>query len=482
MLFTSGAFIKFFAAFLLLFWLCRGTLKGRNWLILLSSFLFYAWWEPPGGAEFEGSNPMFETLWHLRFLGLLIVTALVDFGAGLLLDSQASPKKRKLILAMSMVANLGVLGFFKYSGFFVESLGAAFTSLGWAWERGGWNVVLPVGISFYTFQSMSYTIDVYRRQLEPTRDPVKFLAYISFFPQLVAGPIERAGRLLPQFSRKLTIDRATLEEGIWLILWGFFKKVVIADNMAPLAEMVFDSSNHTAATVIAGTIAFGIQIYCDFSGYSDIARGTARVLGFDLMWNFNLPYSASSVREFWGKWHISLSTWLRDYVYISLGGNREGKGRTYINLIVTMLLGGLWHGAGWNFILWGAWHGAALAANRAWAAAGLKLPKTAGWLLTMATVFYGWLLFRAASFEKITNMTQGLANFEAPQWFGSYILNLLFFTSPLILMELFQLRKRNLLAVLGLPGWVKAGIQGLLLIGIIIFWQQEKTPFIYFQF
>lgn len=478
MLFTSGVFVIFFTAFLILYWLAKGSLKHRNWLILAGSLLFYGWWQPEGEIP-EFSFPGLEFVWHLRFLGLLLFTTLLDFAAGLLMQT-SSPRSRKAILAASVSANLGVLCFFKYGGFFSESISAAFASVGWNWERGGWNIILPVGISFYTFQSMSYTIDVYRGVIQPTTKLVEFVAFVSFFPQLVAGPIERAGSLLPQFNRTLAINRSMVEESVWLILWGFFKKVVIADSLAPLVEMVFEGHHHTFWTVILATIAFGIQIYCDFSGYSDIARGTARLLGFQLMWNFSIPYSASNVREFWGKWHISLSTWLRDYVYITFGGNRHGRGRTYFNLLATMVLGGLWHGAGWNFILWGFWHGMALVINRAWQSAGLRLNKMAGWALTMITVFFGWFLFRAASFDKITTMINGVTNFTAPAWIGSYLLSLIIFLVPLFLVELIQYKRGNLLAPLSFRS--KAILQGLLLVAVVVFWKKEKVPFIYFQF
>lgn len=478
MLFTSGVFVIFFTAFLILYWLAQGSVKHRNWLILAGSLLFYGWWQPEGDVT-EFSFPVLEFVWHLRFLGLLLFTTLLDFAAGLLMQN-SSPRTRKMILAASVSANLGVLCFFKYGGFFSESIGAAFTSVGWNWERGGWNIILPVGISFYTFQSMSYTIDVYRGIIQPTRKLVEFVAFVSFFPQLVAGPIERAGSLLPQFSRTLVINRSMVEEGIWLILWGFFKKVVIADSLAPLVEMVFEGHHHTFWTVALATIAFGIQIYCDFSGYSDIARGTARLLGFELMWNFSIPYSASNMREFWSKWHISLSTWLRDYVYVTFGGNRHGRTRTYINLLATMVLGGLWHGAGWNFILWGFWHGFALVLNRAWQSAGLKLNKVTGWALTMITVFFGWFLFRAASFDKITTMLSGVTNFATPAWIGSYLLTLVVFLVPLFLIELIQYKRGNLLAPLSFRS--KAFLQGLLVVAVVVFWKKEKVPFIYFQF
>jgi D-alanyl-lipoteichoic acid acyltransferase DltB (MBOAT superfamily) len=487
MLFNSGVFLQFFAAFVLLYWLARNRLALRNWLILAASYLFYGWWAPDK-AEVFSANALLGALWHCRFLALLIATSLLDFSIALGLDRLAAPRSRKWLLTASIAANLGVLGFFKYHDFFARSFAELLSSAGITVEARTLGLILPVGISFYTFQSMSYTIDVYRRELAATRSLTRFLAFVSFFPQLVAGPIERAKHLLPQFSATRLITLPMLEEGIWLILWGMFKKVVLADNFAPLAEMVFDNTSLTAASVILGTLAFGLQIYCDFSGYSDIARGTARVLGFDIMWNFSLPYSATSLREFWQRWHISLSTWLRDYLYIPLGGNRLGSGRTCLNLIVTMLLGGLWHGAAWNFVLWGLWHGFGLVVSRApifnsqFSILNSRSRRALCWLATMLFVFYGWLLFRAKSFDQIMHMTRALTDFSAPPWIGSFALNLVVFAAPLALMEFWQRRTGNLLAALSLPAWARTTLQGALIIAIVLFWQKKGATFIYFQF
>jgi alginate O-acetyltransferase complex protein AlgI len=461
MLFNSGIFLQFFAAFLLLYWLARNNLRARNVLILLASYLFYGWWD-------------------YRFLALLVFSSVLDFLVGLGIAKQTDPRRRKLWLACSIVANLTILGFFKYFDFFVLSFQAVMNRLGVHVSPHTLGIILPVGISFYTFQAMSYTIDVYRKEIPATRNLINFLAYVAFFPQLVAGPIERARHLLPQFERSLTITRAMLEEGVWLMCWGMFKKVFIADNLDPLVSMVFRSGAYSAVTVVLATIAFAVQIYCDFSGYSDIARGTARVLGFDLMVNFNLPYAAASIREFWRRWHISLSTWLRDYPYISLGGNRAGAARTYVNLWITMVLGGLWHGAAWNFVLWGMWHGFGLMINRAFGENSRR--SFLSWIGTLCFVLYGWLLFRARSMEEIIGMTRALANFSAPAWINSYVINLVVFTLPLIVVELWQFRSGDVLAPLRLRPWPRALLQGALLLGIILYWERNQAPFIYFQF
>jgi alginate O-acetyltransferase complex protein AlgI len=468
MLFNSGVFLKFFAGFLLLYWLARNNLRARNILIVAASYLFYGWWD-------------------YRFLGLILFSSVLDYFVGLGIARQSDVRRRKLWLTLSIVANLGILGFFKYFDFFSTSLAVLFQKLDIPFQTSTLRIILPVGISFYTFQAMSYTIDVYRGAIPACRNLVNFLAFVSFFPQLVAGPIERASHLLPQFERTLGINRSMLEEGIWLIFWGMFKKVVIADNLDPLVTMVYQSNTYAGPVVALATVAFGFQIYCDFSGYSDIARGLARVLGFDIMVNFNLPYFASNIREFWQRWHISLSTWLRDYLYISLGGNRRGAARTYANLFITMLLGGLWHGAAWNFVLWGALHGAGLVIHRAVAGRTSRerasgFGSVAGWFTTMVFVFYGWLLFRAQSFEQIVNMTRALADWSSPTWIGSYVINLIAFILPLLLVELWQFRSRNRLVALSLPAWARALLQAVLLLAIILYWERTALPFIYFQF
>lgn len=512
MLFNSAVFLKFFAAFLLLYWLVRKDLQARNILIFLASYLFYGWWD-------------------YRFLALIIASSLIDYFAGLGMASARDPARRKLILFAALSGNLTILGFFKYYDFFVTSFAGLMAQWQIPFHPRTLGIILPVGISFYTFQTMSYSIEVYRGEIQARRNLVNFLAYVSFFPQLVAGPIERPHRLLPQFEETRSITPAMLEEGLWLIIWGLFKKVVLADNLAPLIDMVYQGSSFSAASVILGTVAFALQIYCDFSGYSDIARGTALLLGFDIMMNFNLPYISTSPREFWRRWHISLSTWLRDYLYISLGGNRHGNTRTCLNLFATMTLGGLWHGAAWNFVLWGIWHGSGLILQRipaffgfgrtqpANAVAQKSVPALATaeqgwgdesalpsipepnspattpenpapsrprqflfWFLTMAFVLYGWLLFRSRSVEQIIAMTKALANFSAPVWLQSYCIALALFACPLVFMEWWQARHGGYRAPLKLALWIRATLQGAMLLAIMLFWEKDKVPFIYFQF
>lgn len=475
MLFNSNAFLQFLAAFLLLFHLCRQRLVARNALILVASYVFYGWWD-------------------YRFLALLFLTSLLDYGAGRGIEAAGTPRGRRLWLAASLIGNLGVLAFFKYCNFFVDSFARVIEALGLHAEPRTLSIVLPVGISFYTFQSLSYSLDVYRGRVRATRNLLNFLAYVAFFPQLVAGPIERAAHLLPQFEAPRTITRTHLTEGLWLILWGLFKKVVVADNLAPLVELVYQHPTDSAPAVILGTLAFAFQIYGDFSGYSDIARGLAKWLGFDLMVNFNLPYFATSPREFWRRWHISLSTWLRDYLYISLGGNRQGPWRTRLNLMLTMLLGGLWHGAAWHFVLWGGWHGLGLVLTRPAAAArGLVAdppPESRGdrwrrglaWTGTSVFVLYGWLLFRADSWPQIVELTGALLNWQWPVWTPAFVRGLLAFTGPLLLVQWWQARSGDLLAPARAPAWLRGLLQAVMVMLIVTFWKRQASPFIYFQF
>jgi D-alanyl-lipoteichoic acid acyltransferase DltB (MBOAT superfamily) len=466
MLFNSNDFLGFFALFCMAYFLARGNLLWRNALVVVASYIFYGWWD-----------------W--RFTMLLLFTSSLDFTLARFIDGTEVPTRRRALVATSVTLNLGVLGIFKYFNFFRESLESLINTLGGnsAWK--GWEVVLPVGISFYTFQSMSYVIDVYRRQMPASRDFLQFIAYVSFFPQLVAGPIERGTHMLPQFARTARITAADLEAGLWLVLWGMFKKVVLADNLAPLVELVYRHPVQSGPMVALGTVAFALQIYCDFSGYSDIARGVARWLGFHLMLNFNLPYAATSVRDFWSRWHISLSTWLRDYLYVPLGGNRRGPGRTYLNLGITLLLGGLWHGASLTFLLWGLWHGLGLIANHWWARHRpwpRPLPAWAGWLLTGLFVLYSWLLFRAQSLDDVLQLTAALGHLSMPPWWLPFLKNLVVLTIPLAIIQAWQWRSRNLDAPLALPFWARGLLQGAILLVLTAFWTQEASPFIYFQF
>jgi len=336
MLFNSIDFAIFLPIVFILYWfVVNKSLKAQNFLVLVASLVFYGWWD-----------------W--RFLFLLVFSSLVDYVIGLTLRKEEEAWKRKLLLSISIIVNLGFLGFFKYYNFFLDNFVDAFTFLGYPIQTRALSIVLPVGISFYTFQTLSYSIDVYRRKLEPTKDLIAFLAFVSFFPQLVAGPIERATNLLPQFYSKRTFDYSKAVDGLRQILWGLFKKVVIADNCAEYANLIFNnSSEYSGSTLLLGALFFTFQIYGDFSGYSDIAIGTARLFGFSLMQNFAFPYFSRDIAEFWRRWHISLSTWFRDYLYIPLGGSKGGLWMKIRNTFIIFLVSGFWHGANWTFIIWG---------------------------------------------------------------------------------------------------------------------------------
>lgn len=336
MLFNSIDFAVFLPIVFIIYWfLVNKNLKLQNFIIVISSYIFYGWWD-----------------W--RFLILILFSTIIDFLIGLRLKKEHNLKQRKILLWISIIVNIGLLLFFKYYNFFLDNFITAFSFFGQEIKAHSLNIILPVGISFYTFQTLSYTIDVYNKKLEPTNDFISFSAFVSFFPQLVAGPIERASHLLPQFYSKRTFDYSMAVNGMRQILWGLFKKIVIADNCAEYANQIFNnSSEYSGSTLFLGAIFFTFQIYGDFSGYSDIAIGTSRLFGFDLMRNFNFPYFSRDIAEFWRRWHISLSTWFRDYVYIPLGGSKGGTWMKVKNTFIIFLLSGFWHGANWTFIVWG---------------------------------------------------------------------------------------------------------------------------------
>jgi len=337
MFFNSIDFAIFLPIVFLLYWfVANKNLRLQNFLIVVASYTFYGWWD-----------------W--RFLSLILFSTIVDFTVGRKLHKEENTSTRKMLLWTSIIVNLGFLGFFKYYNFFLDNFVAAFSFFGTDINANSLNIILPVGISFYTFQTLSYTIDVYKRKLEPTQDFIAFTAFVSFFPQLVAGPIERASNLLPQFHRKRIFDYDKAVDGMRQILWGLFKKIVIADNSAKIANEIFNnSSDYSGSTLVLGAIFFTFQIYGDFSGYSDIAIGTSRLFGFDLKKNFAFPYFSRDIAEFWRRWHISLSTWFRDYLYIPLGGSRGGTWMKVRNTFIIFIVSGFWHGANWTFIVWGA--------------------------------------------------------------------------------------------------------------------------------
>ncbi|MFT4705798.1 MAG: alginate O-acetyltransferase complex protein AlgI [Bradymonadia bacterium] len=469
MQFDNFIFPIFFAIVLALYWGVRRRVP-QNVVLLVSSYVFYGWWD-------------------YRFLSLVALSTIVDFVIARQLDATDDKRRRKLLVSTSVVVNLGILGVFKYAGFFVASAQAALLSLGVQANVQVLEILLPVGISFYTFQTLSYTIDVYRREMPASRDLLAFGCYVAFFPQLVAGPIERATRLLPQFERPRAVTHEQWRSGLTLILYGFIKKIAVADQMSPYVDLVYaeGATEASGPLIFAATLAFAVQIYADFSAYSDIARGTARWLGIELCVNFDQPYRSRTPSEFWRRWHISLSSWLRDYLYIPLGGNRGSEWFTYRNLCLTMLLGGLWHGAAWNFVLWGAFHGAILAVYRfakidrklrnASAATGYSA-QVVFFLLTL----YGWLLFRAHSWDQVVELTLGLG-LGWSQWALAMPLLgvVLYFTAPVLVHH--ALAKN-----LGGEKWAPSTLlpfaavtSALVLFGVLQA-RASQAAFIYFQF
>jgi D-alanyl-lipoteichoic acid acyltransferase DltB (MBOAT superfamily) len=540
MLFNSLEFLVFLAVVYALYRAL--AFRWQNWMLLVASYLFYGWWDwrflflmiLSTSVDFwtglvleRGRLRLAERLVPAAFLTAAAVFLIgfdaseifhriggggarravisdlmpyvligmpVFIGAALvsyrMLVSLEEERRRKACMILSIVVQLSVLGFFKYFNFFVDSMHDALAGAGFQPERFHLEIVLPVGISFYTFQSMSYAIDIYRRELKPTDKFFDFALFVAFFPQLVAGPIERARNLLPQMTQPRTITGDQTRRGLFLIAFGLFKKIAIADGMAITADSAFAIANPTWGTVIVGTLAFAVQIYCDFSGYSDIARGVSKLFGVELMYNFNQPYFARSPREFWQRWHISLSTWLSDYLYKPLGGNRGSLAFTCRNLMLTMILGGLWHGAAWNYVLWGFYHGILLSTHRVlvskFGAASdgraLAVLKMAGFgMLTL----YGWLLFRARSLEQVAVHTTtlftgrgGLA-IEAARPALSAVLGIIL----LVVWEIAQYRRggdaRFYRAV---PTPVTGLAVALMLFLILMGTSNEPAQFIYFQF
>lgn len=390
MLFNSIDFAIFLPIVFILYWfVLNRNLRNQNFFIVVVSLFFYGWWD-----------------W--RFISLILFSTIIDYLVGWKLKSEENQAKRKTLLWVSILLNLGFLGFFKYHNFFIEQFITAFTLFGAELRASSLNIILPVGISFYTFQTMSYTIDVYRRKLEPTKDFIAFSAFVSFFPQLVAGPIERATNLLPQFYKKRVFDYSKAVDGMRQILWGLFKKIVIADNCAEFANLIFNNSDdYSGSTLVLGALFFTFQIYGDFSGYSDIAIGTSRLFGFKLEQNFAFPYFSRDIAEFWRRWHISLSTWFRDYLYIPLGGSRGGKWMRVRNTFVIFIISGFWHGANWTFIVWGALNAVYFLpllltennrSNLDVVAKGKNLPSSKElslMLLTFGLSVFSWIFFRA---------------------------------------------------------------------------------------
>ncbi len=482
MFFNSIDFAIFLPIVFILYWyVTNRNLRTQNLLIVAASYLFYGWWD-----------------W--RFLSLIIFSTSVDFWVGLQLKKTDHQQRRKTLLWTSILVNLGFLGFFKYYNFFLDNFITAYSFFGTEIKANSLNIILPVGISFYTFQTLSYTIDIYKRKLEPTKDFVAFAAFVSFFPQLVAGPIERATNLLPQFYKQRTFDYSKAVDGMRQILWGLFKKVVIADNCAEYANQIFNNSAHlNGSTLVLGALFFTFQIYGDFSGYSDIAIGTARLFGFDLMRNFAYPYFSRDIAEFWRRWHISLSTWFRDYLYIPLGGSRGGTLMKVRNTFIIFIVSGFWHGANWTFIAWGALNAIYFLpllltnnnrSNLRIVAEGKSLPSPKELMLILCTfglTAFAWIFFRAENmghaFSYIIKIFSA-SLFELPEFreMKSALVTILL-TCTFVVIEWTGRNKQYAIADLGLK-W-KSPVRYAMYYAIImaIFWFGGKEQqFIYFQF
>jgi len=557
MLFNSFTFATFFVIVFTLYRLMRRSYRRQNLLLLLASYIFYGWWDirflfliiistvvdysssllidrgrmtvserlkaavllifaalffvTPDwtGFRLSLSNAFpfltadFGNFWPDSFSGYRILA--VSLTAIILFNIVASfavrlnvDIRRKLSLFFSILINLSILGFFKYFNFFAESLTSMTQTLfHYTPPAVTLNIVLPVGISFFTFQTMSHTIDVYRNKIPATSSLMDLAAYVSFFPQLVAGPIERGAHLLPQFQKPRIVNSTEIREGVWLIFWGLYKKIVVADSLAKIVNSTFgpfDSLDSALMVpedgmrILIAVYAFAFQIYCDFSGYTDIARGTAKLLGFDIMLNFNLPYFAKSPSDFWRRWHISLSTWLRDYLYIPLGGNRKGTFNLYRNLMITMVLGGLWHGASWTFVIWGGFHGIILILYRLLAPDIDRnnmgfIKSTVSILVTFHLVCFGWLIFRAQNLETLSIFVKSIFfNLHWSPETGQCLHKLLFYCWFLVLFQIIQAKTKTLDPMKNWPRFARLNVWLFVIMSLFALSQRSGQEFIYFAF
>ena len=474
MVFNSLQFVQFFIVVYTLYRLLPH--RGQNLMLLAASYVFY-------GA------------WDWRFVSLLIGSTVIDFYVARYIASHRDARTRKLAVVLSLAYNLGVLAFFKYFNFFADGLTRVLGLAGLRADPVTLHIILPMGISFYTFMTISYVIDVYRREIEPAKTLTDFALFVAYFPHLVAGPILRASKLLPQITHPRIVNRAQSTEGFWLVAWGLFQKMFVADNLAPLVQAAFSpSASPSGAAVLAGTYAFAFQIYGDFAGYSNMARGISKLLGIELNVNFRFPYFVTSPQEFWRHWHISLSTWLRDYLYIPLGGSHGSTLATRRNLMITMLLGGLWHGAAWTFVLWGFYQGLALIVGhsiRDWSERrGISIPEGLHWkrvalgLLMFHVTCFGWLIFRANSIAQVGSLSERLARDLVPSApaLGALLLPIALLVLPWLVVHIYQARKESESAPLNLIPPVRYALYGAVFYLVLLFGSFEGAQFIYFQF
>lgn len=472
MLFNSIEFLLFFIVVLSLYLLLNH--RWQNRLLLLASYFFYGFWD-----------------W--RFLFLIFTSTVVDYFCALQIDYAQDKKIKKRYLFLSILVNLSILGFFKYYNFFSSNLIALFSDFGLTLDVNTINIILPIGISFYTFQSLSYTIDVYRDEMKPTRNFFDFALFISFFPQLVAGPIERAKRLLPQITKPRTLSMGQFNEGFFLMFWGLFEKIFISGNLAKIVEPVFSSNTHQSGSmVLVALYAFSFQIFVDFDGYSNIARGIGKCLGFNIMVNFNNPYAANNPQEFWRRWHISLTSWLRDYLYIPLGGNRGSNWFTIRNIMIVMILGGLWHGASWTFIIWGIYHGFILIMHRIWKQTKKKSGSVSiffdklpilKWFIFIHMIVVGWAFFRADSIGQASEMLASIIyHFDCDVVTIETFFTLIAIILPLLIVQCGQIKTKNLMFLYRQHWFIKTFAYALmtyLIFGLGVLTAEE---FMYFQF
>ncbi|MBN2174767.1 MAG: MBOAT family protein [Bacteroidales bacterium] len=483
MQFNSITFLVFLPiVFAVYHWIPSSKIRSQNILLLIASYMFYGWWD-----------------WH--FLGLIFISSITDYLVGLEMGKAIQIHKRKFLLLVSIVTNLGILGFFKYFNFFIDSFVDLLSLFHMNTNYSTLQIILPVGISFYTFQTLSYTIDIYKNKIKPTKDIIAFFAFVAFFPQLVAGPIERAASLLPQFLNSRKFQYGQVVDGLRLMMWGFFKKMVIADRLAAYVDLIYSNPDqYKGIGIVIGTVFFAFQIYCDFSGYSDIAIGTAKLFGFNLMTNFQTPYFSASFREFWRRWHISLSTWFRDYLYIPLGGNRVSQNRWFFNIIFTFTISGLWHGANLTFIFWGLIHGFLLGLEiilGKYSSYYSNMFRPVKVIFVFALVCLTWIFFRAESIEKAFNMIN--YSFEFPNQvlhldslasvFTDIFINKVDSIAILISGMVFFIVEWRLgkssfeKVIVKVPGYLRWPAYYLLIGWILIFGIYKVAPsFIYFQF
>jgi D-alanyl-lipoteichoic acid acyltransferase DltB (MBOAT superfamily) len=526
MLFNSPVFLVFFALFFPVFLALRKNVLARNVLLLVASYIFYGWWDPrflvlvavstsvDYMAALGAAGKAVGISERLKSAGFLVAVTIVSIAfartpslwimayvlvgtaavllATFLFDNVKIASRQTCWLMLSLVTNLGILAYFKYANFFISSLTDAANAAGLGIDLHMTKIILPVGLSFYTFQAISRTIDSYLARFNPGNSLINYAAYHAFFPQLVAGPIERAAHLMPQFERVLPISLCQMRDGALLFMWGLYQKLVVADNIAPLVNTVFnDPAGKSGGETIAAVLAFTIQIYCDFCGYSNMARGLARILGFDLMINFNQPYFSRSLSEFWQRWHISLSSWMRDYLFIPLGGNRHGTFALYRNLLLTMLIGGLWHGANWTFVAWGAFHGLGQIVFRmfqvekalAWAKQNGRRGAPVHlffWCLTMIVVMAGWIFFRAQTFAIASQVFANIANLDG--YTQSVFWPLLIYAGPLVLLEIYQRLNRGVEILTHGPVFVRLNLIFFVAFSILVLHSETVRDFIYFDF